>query len=94
MRRELGRFYSGALGSLTLRVGLAAGVMAAVCMASMQWVLPGWEVTGFWVRLAWLMATIVVATAAFSVCATLLKVSELTAITAAFKRRLNRTGAR
>ncbi|HTB69079.1 MAG TPA: murein biosynthesis integral membrane protein MurJ [Steroidobacteraceae bacterium] len=94
MRRELGRFHSGALGSLTLRVGLAAAVMAAVCLASMQWLLPGWQATGFWLRLAWLMATIVVATAAFSVCASLLKVSELTAITAAFKRRLNRAKAR
>jgi putative peptidoglycan lipid II flippase len=94
MRRELGRFHSAALGSLTVRVGLAAAVMAAVCIASMQWLLPGWQATGFWLRLAWLMATIVVATAAFSACATVLKVSELTAITAAFKRRLNRRAAR
>jgi putative peptidoglycan lipid II flippase len=94
MRRELGRFHSGALGSLSLRVGLAAAAMAAVCLASTQWLLPGWEVTGFWLRLAWLMGTIVVATAVFAVCATALKVSELTDITAAFKRRLKRTSAR
>jgi putative peptidoglycan lipid II flippase len=94
MRRELGRFHSGALGSLTLRVGLAAAVMAAVCIASMQWLLPGWEATGFWLRLAWLMGTIVVATAVFAGCATVLKVSELTDITAALKRRLNRGKAR
>jgi putative peptidoglycan lipid II flippase len=94
MRRELGRFHSVALGSLTLRVGIAAGAMAAVCIGSMQWLLPGWQATEFWVRLAWLLATIVVATAAFAACATLLKVSELTAITAAFKRRLNRLSAR
>ncbi len=90
MRRQLGRFQSGALGSLTLRVAVAAAVMAAVCVASIQWLLPGWQSTGIWVRLAWLMGTIVVATAAFAVCATLLKVSELTDITAAFKRRLKR----
>ena len=94
MRRELGRFHSGALGSLSLRVGLAAGAMAAVCIASTQWLLPGWQATGFWVRLTWLMGTIVVATAVFAVCATVLKVSELTDITAAFKRRLRRTTAR
>jgi putative peptidoglycan lipid II flippase len=94
MRRELGRFHAGALGSLTLRVGVSAAVMAAICIASMQWLLPGWHATGFWVRLAWLMATIVAATAAFAVCATMLKVSELTDITAAFKRRLKRVAAR
>jgi putative peptidoglycan lipid II flippase len=93
MRRELGRFHSGALASLTLRVGMAAAALAAVCLASTHWLLPGWEATGFWLRLAWLMGTIVVATAAFAVCATVLKVSELTAITAAFKRRLNRATA-
>jgi putative peptidoglycan lipid II flippase len=94
MRRELGRFHSVALGSLTLRVGIAAAVMAAVCIASTQWLLPGWQATAFWIRLAWLLATIVVATLAFLACATLLQVSELTAITAAFKRRLNRLAAR
>ncbi|HEY6453732.1 MAG TPA: murein biosynthesis integral membrane protein MurJ [Steroidobacteraceae bacterium] len=94
MRRELGRFHAGALGSLTLRVAVAAAVLAAVCIASRQWLLPGWHATGFWLRLMWLMGTIVVATAAFALCATVLKVSELTAITAAFKRRLNRLAAR
>jgi hypothetical protein len=94
MRRELGRFHSAALGSLTLRVGIAAGVMGAVCFASTQWLLPGWQATGFWLRLVWLMATIAAATAAFAGCATQLRVSELTAITAAFKRRLNRMAAR
>jgi putative peptidoglycan lipid II flippase len=94
MRRQLGRFHAGALGSLTLRVGVAAAVMAAVCIASMQWLLPAWQSTGFWLRLAWLMGTIVIATAAFAMCATLLKVSELTDITAAFKRRLRRVAAR
>jgi putative peptidoglycan lipid II flippase len=94
MRRELGRFHSGALLSLTLRVGVAAAVMAAVCLASSQWLLPGWESTGFWLRLVWLLATIVVASAFFAGCATLLKVTELTAITAAFRRRLGRSLAR
>ena len=66
MRQELGRFHSGALVSLTLRVGAASAVMAAVCIASTRWLLPGWESTGFWLRLAWLMGTIVVASAAFA----------------------------
>jgi putative peptidoglycan lipid II flippase len=88
MRKELGRFHSLALGSLTLRVSVAAGVMAAVCVASTRWLLPGWEGSGFWLRLAWLLGTIVVATMAFAACTAALKVSELTAITAAFRRRL------
>ncbi len=94
MRQELGRFHSGALLSLTLRVGVAGAVMAAVCVASTHWLLPAWQAVGFWMRLSWLMGTIVVATAAFAAAATVLRVSELTAITAAFKRRLNRVAAR
>jgi len=90
MRRHLQRFEGRALLSLTLRVGLAAAVMAAVCLASMQWLLPGWAGAGFWLRLGWLLATIVVAAAIFAACATGLRVSELTAITAAFRRRLQR----
>jgi putative peptidoglycan lipid II flippase len=91
MRKELGRFHSLALGSLTLRVGAAAGVMAAVCMASTRWLLPGWEGTGSWLRLGWLLGTIVVAAVAFAACTSALKVSELTTITAAFRRRLARS---
>jgi putative peptidoglycan lipid II flippase len=94
MRQELRRFYTGALVSLTLKVGVASAVMAAVCVASTRWLLPGWESTGFWLRLGWLLATILVATGAFAVCAMLLRVSELTAITAAFKRRLGRVVVR
>ncbi|HEV2700919.1 MAG TPA: murein biosynthesis integral membrane protein MurJ [Steroidobacteraceae bacterium] len=88
MRQELGRFHGGALLSLTLRVGAAAGVMAGVCLASTRWLLPGWEGAEFWLRLAWLLGTIAVAVGAFAACAMALRVSELTAITAAFRRRL------
>jgi putative peptidoglycan lipid II flippase len=94
MRWELGRFDSGALLSLTLRVGAAAAVMAAVCVASSHWLLPGWQGRGLWLRLVWLLMTIGVAAGAFAVCATVLKVSELTTITAAFRRRLQRAVAR
>jgi len=94
MRQELGQFHSGALVSLTLRVGAASAAMAAVCFASKGWLLPGWESTGLWLRLTWLMATIAVAATVFALCATLLKVTELTAITAAFRRRLHRSVAR
>lgn len=90
MRQELGRLHSGALSSLTLKVAAASAVMAAVCLASTRWLLPGWESTGLWLRAAWLMATIVVAGCAFVAVATLLKVNELTTITAAFRRRLGR----
>jgi putative peptidoglycan lipid II flippase len=94
MRRELGRFESGALLSLTLRVGAASAVMAAVCLASTHWLLPDWAARDFWLRLTWLLVTIGVALALFAASATLLKVSELTAITAAFRRRLGRAGRR
>jgi putative peptidoglycan lipid II flippase len=94
MRGELGWFESGALVSLTLRVGAAAAVMAAWCLASMHWLLPDWATTGFWLRTAWLLVTIGVGGALFAAIATVLKVSELTAITAAFRRRLRRVSAR
>jgi putative peptidoglycan lipid II flippase len=92
MRQELGRLHSGALLSLTLKVGAASAALAAVCLASTRWVLPGWEAAGFWLRLTWLLGTIVVGGAAFVACATVLRISELTTITAAFRRRLRRTG--
>jgi putative peptidoglycan lipid II flippase len=92
MRQELGQLHSGALLSLTLRVGAASAALAAVCLASTRWLLPGWEATGFWLRLTWLLGTIVVGGAAFVGCATVLRISELTTITAALKRRLRRTG--
>ena len=94
MRQELGRFEFGALLSLTLRVALASAVMAAACLASTQWLLPDWAAKGLWLRLLWLLATIGVAAALFAISATALKVSELTAITAAFRRRLQRATAR
>ena len=94
MRRELGHFQTTALVSLTLRVGAAAAVMAGICAASMYWLLPGWETSGFWLRLAWLLTTILVAGSVFVACAMLFKVSELTTLTNTFKRRLNRATAR
>ncbi len=94
MRRELGRFESGALLSLALRVGAASAVMAAVCLASMHWLLPGWASAGLWLRLVWLLATIGAACALFAISATVLKVTELTAITAALRRRLRPAAAR
>jgi putative peptidoglycan lipid II flippase len=90
MRQELGRFHSGALVSLTVRVVAASAVMAGVCVASTHWLLPGWETVGFWLRLIWLFGTILVASAAFLVCAMALKVSELSAVTGALERRLQR----
>ena len=93
MRQELGRFETGPLLSLTARVSAAAAVMAAVCLASSHWLLPGWQATGFWLRLTWLVGTIIVAATVFAGCATLLKVAELTAITAAVRRRLSRAAA-
>jgi putative peptidoglycan lipid II flippase len=94
MRQELGRFEFGALLSLTLRVALASAVMAAACLASTHWLLPDWAARGLWLRLLWLLATIGVAAALFAISATALKVSELTAITAAFRRRLQRATGR
>jgi putative peptidoglycan lipid II flippase len=94
MRQDLGRFESGALLSLTLRVGAASAVMGAACLASTHWLLPDWAAQGLWLRLLWLLATIGVAAALFAISATALKVSELTAITAAFRRRLQRATAR
>jgi hypothetical protein len=64
-----------------------------VCLASMRWLLPGWATAGFWLRLVWLLGTIGVAGAVFAASATVLKVSELTAITAAVRRRLRRVPA-
>jgi putative peptidoglycan lipid II flippase len=94
MRRELGRFHSGALVSLTVRVAAASAVLAAVCLASTHWLLPGWETASLWLRLIWLLGTILAASAAFLICAMALQVSELATVTAAFKRRLNRAAAR
>ena len=90
MRRRLGSFESGALLSLTLKVGLGSLAMAAVCLASSQWLLPGWATLGFGLRAIWLAATIGVALVVFLGCTSALAVPELAVVTSAVTRRLRR----
>ena len=90
MRRRLGSFESRALLSLTLKVGLGSAAMAAVCLVSSHWLLPGWAALNLGARALWLAATIGVGVMVFLGCTSALRVPELGVLTGAFSRRLRR----
>ena len=90
MRRRLGSFESGALVSLSLKVGAGSLAMAAVCLASSHWLLPGWAALNLGLRALWLAGTIGVGVLVFLGCTSALKVPELAVVTGALVRRLRR----
>ena len=94
MRSHLGRFESGALLTLLLKVALGSLVLVGVCLASRHWILPDWGGVRFWLKLLWLLVTIAAAGFAFALTTMLLRVEELADITAAFARRLRRATSR
>jgi len=94
MRRNLSRFDTRALFTTLAKALLACAAMAGVCWAAMEWPLAHWDVQRFVPKLAWLLATIVVAALIFFAAATLLRIAELNELTAAVMRRLRPRKAR
>ena len=94
MRRNLSRFDTRALFTTLTKALLACAAMAGVCWAAIEWPLAHWDVQRFVPKLAWLLATIVVAALVFFGAATLLRIAELNELTGAIMRRLRRRKAR
>jgi hypothetical protein len=92
MRKQLGRIETRAMLGMFGRLALAALILAGICVAGRYWLLADWAVQPFFEKLGYLLLTIAVAAAAFFLTAMALGVQELTAITAAVRRRLARRG--
>jgi len=90
MRSHLGRLESRAMLTLLTKVALASAVLFAVCWAGMHFLLADWAVQPFWPKSLALLAVIVVAAAAFFLCASALGIREVNDIVAAVRRRLRR----
>ena len=90
MHRQLGSLESRKLlGSLT-RIAAAGAALAAVCAASMHWLLADWATQALWSKSLALLGTVVAGAGVFVGCAALLKVEELMSIVAGLRRRLGR----
>jgi putative peptidoglycan lipid II flippase len=90
MRRQLGGLESRKLlGSLS-RIALAGAALAAVCAASMRWILADWQTQPALGKSLGLFATVAVGGGVFLGCAVWLKVEELAPLLAALRRRLGR----
>ena len=90
MRRNLSQFETRALLVTLAKALLACAALAAVCWASMHWLLAAWDVQRFLPKLGYLLGTIVLAAVIFFATASVLRIAELDDLTSAVKRRLRR----
>jgi putative peptidoglycan lipid II flippase len=88
MRRELAGLDSGKMIGSVLKIAASGAALAAVCAASMHWLLADWPTQPFWNKSAALFGTIFAGGAVFLGCAALLKVEELTPVIQGVRRRL------
>ena len=88
MRRQLGGLESQKMLASLSRIVLAGAALAAVCAASMHWLLAGWATQPFSSKCLALLGSVFAGGAVFVGCAALLRVEELAPIVAAVRRRL------
>jgi peptidoglycan biosynthesis protein MviN/MurJ (putative lipid II flippase) len=69
---------------------LAGAALAAVCAASVHWLLADWPTQAFWYKTVALFGTIIGAGLVFLGVGTALRIEELQELTAMVKRRLGR----
>jgi putative peptidoglycan lipid II flippase len=91
MQWQLKGLESRRLLNLLGKVAVASAALAAVCAASLHWLLADWASQSFLAKLAALLATVVVGALTFAGCGVLLHVEELKELRDAFKRRLQRS---
>jgi putative peptidoglycan lipid II flippase len=94
MHRHLQRLETRRLAALVFKVAVACAAMAAVCVASLQWVLSAWARHGFAWQLAVLLSTIGVAGGAFLAVGSALRIEELKELFTALGRRAKRRSTR
>jgi putative peptidoglycan lipid II flippase len=90
MRRHLRGLDTGLMSTMLLKVAVATAALAAVCAASMHWLLAGWATEALVPKIGALLLTVCVAIAVFGAAAHVLHVDELHRFTAALRRRLAR----
>jgi len=90
MRRHLRGLDTGHMSTMLLKVAVATAALAAVCAASMHWLLAGWATEALVPKIGALLLTVCVAIAVFGAAAHVLHVDELHRFTAALRRRLAR----
>jgi putative peptidoglycan lipid II flippase len=91
MYRELHGLELARMLTLFAKTLLAGAALAAVCAAANHWLLSDWATQSFVRKAAALAATIVAAGLVFACCGLGLKIQELGDLTAAVKRRLQKT---
>jgi putative peptidoglycan lipid II flippase len=90
MHHRLGSLESRRMFSSLIKIAAAGAALAAVCAASMHWLLADWATQAFWSKTLALFGTVLAGGGVFVVCAVLLKVEELAPIVAGVRRRLGR----
>ncbi len=90
MRKHLGGLESGRMLLMLGKVAFAAGALAAVCAASMRWLLGDWPSQMFLTKLAFLLGTVVVGALVFAGCGVVLHIEEFKQLQRAINRRLRR----
>jgi putative peptidoglycan lipid II flippase len=91
MRRNLQGLESARMLRMLLKVAVASVALMAVCEASLHWWLADWATRAFLGKLAALLVTVVVGVMVFVGCGALLRIEELAGISAALRRRLQRS---
>jgi putative peptidoglycan lipid II flippase len=91
MRRHLKGLESRRMLAMLGKVAIASAALAAVCAASVHWLLRDWATQSFPEKLAYLFGTVTVGGVVFTGCGVLLHIKELKELQSAIMRRLRRT---
>jgi putative peptidoglycan lipid II flippase len=90
MYRQLKGLELGRMGVLLAKSAVAGIALAAVCAASMHWLLAGWPTQPFVRKTCELLGTVAVAGMVFLACGVALRIEELHQLLAVVRRRLGR----
>jgi putative peptidoglycan lipid II flippase len=91
MRRNLGGLESARMLRMLLKVAAAAAALMLVCAAALHWWLADWATRAFLSKLGALLLTVIAGIAAFVACGALLRIEELEGVSAALRRRMQRS---
>jgi putative peptidoglycan lipid II flippase len=91
MRRNLHGLQTRRMLLMLAKVAVAGAALMAVCAASLHWMLADWATQAFLRKLGALLATVTMGVVVFVACGTWLRIEELNGLSAAFRRRLQRS---
>ena len=90
MRNQLQGLESRRLFVLICKAAVAAAGLAAVCAASLRWLLADWATQMFWMKIGLLLATMLASGVVFGLLGLALRIEELDQLLSIFKRKLRR----